>query len=188
MSSAFRQSSWTVTLPLAAIAVAYVSLVWLPGRRAILEVQEQVETKRQFVSQATELSQALAISQRELDKAEAVVARWEQASPQKRTIPAFYGKINALAKDAGLAIARFDPQAFVVHEKIEEIPITVGCSGGFAQVFDFLRGIEQLPATVWVESIKLEKSDKDTKDVRCELDLVVFSDNPRSSDYTKRAD
>ena len=188
MSSPFRQSSWTVTLPLAAIAVAYVSLVWLPGRRAIREVQDQVETKRQFVTQATGLSQALALSQRELDKAEVVVARWEQAAPRKRAIPALYGKINALAKDAGLAIARFDPQPFVVHEKIEEIPIAVGCSGRFAQVFDFLRGIEMLPATVWVESIRLEKTDKDAKDVRCELDLVVFSDNPQSSDYAKRAD
>src|SRR5208337_1223691 len=103
--------------------------------------------------------------------------------PTKRAIPALYGKINALAKDAGLDIARFDPQPFVVHEKIEEIPITVGCSGRFAQVFDFIRAIEMLPVTVWVESIRLEKTDKDAKDVRCELNLVVFSDNPRSSDY-----
>lgn len=142
MSSPFRQSSWTVTLPLTALAVAYVSLVWLPGRRAIREVQDQVETKRQFVTQATGLSQAVALCQQELDKVAVVVGRWEQAVPQKRAIPALYGKINALAKDAGLAIARFDPQRLVVHEKIEEIPIAVHCSGKFAQVFDFIRQIE----------------------------------------------
>jgi Tfp pilus assembly protein PilO len=188
MSRPFQQSSWSVTLPLAAIALAYVSLVWLPGRRAIREVQDQVETKRQFVAKAADLPQALALSQRELDKAEAVVARWEKAAPRKRSIPALYGKINALAKDAGLAVARFDPQPFVVHEKVREIPIVVNCSGRFGQVFEFLRTVETLSATVWVESIKLEKTDKDAKDVRCELNLVVFSDNPRSSDYTKHAE
>ncbi len=186
--STLRQSSWIVTLSLAAIAVVHLTLVWLPGRRAVKEMREQVETKQTFVAQATQLSAALIGVQQELDKAESVVAQWEKTAPGKRDIPELYGKINALAKDARLAIGRFDPQPFIVHERLHEIPLTMSCSGTFAQLYEFLRDVERLPATIWVESMRLEKAATNTKEVQCELNLVVFSDNPYSSDYAKHSD
>ncbi|MEN6450447.1 MAG: type 4a pilus biogenesis protein PilO [Thermoguttaceae bacterium] len=183
MRNSFRQSSWAVTVPLVAIAVAYVSFIWLPGRRAIRQLQQEVETKQAFVSDSIGLPATLARRQQDLDRANAIVTRWEQAAPRKRTIPALYGKIDSLAKDAGLTIAKFDPQPFFVHETVDEIPITVTGSGSFAQIFTFLQGIERLSVTVWVDSLRLERTEKDAKDVRCELGLVVFSDNSRKRDY-----
>ena len=188
MTTTPRQSSWIVTLSLAAIAMAYLTLVWSPGRRAIREMGEQVETKRAFVAQATGLSAALMGVQQELDKAESVVTQWEKAAPGKRDIPGLYGKINALAKDTHLATGRFDPQPPVVHEKLHEIPLAMTCSGTFAQIYEFLRDVEGLPATIWVESLKLEKAAQNAKDVQCELNLVVFANNSQSSDYAKHSD
>ena len=186
--NAHRQNSWIVTLSLAAVAVAYLMLVWSPNRQAIKKISDQVETKRAFVAQATGLSKAMIGVQQELDKTQAVVAQWEKTCPGKRDVPALYGKINAVAKDAHLAITRFDPQPFVVHEKLYEIPITMNCAGTFAQIYEFLRSIERLSATIWVESIRLERMAQNAKDVQCELSLVVFSNNSQSSDYVKHTD
>jgi Tfp pilus assembly protein PilO len=188
MTNHLRQSSWIVTLSLAAMAVAYLTLIWVPGHRAIRELREQVEAKRTFIGQSTGLSAALFDVQKELDRAETAAARWEKAAPGKRDIPRLYGKIDALAKDVHLAIGRFDPQPFVTYERLQEIPITMSCSGTFAQIFEFLRKVERLPTTIWVESMRLEKAAANTKDVRCEVNLVVFSDNPQSSDYAKHSD
>ena len=112
----------------------------------------------------------------------------EKAAPKKRDIPALYGKIDALAKDAHLAISRFDPQPFVVHEKLQEIPVAMTCSGTFAQVYAFLRAIEGMPVTIWVESLRLEKTAQITKHVQCEINLVVFTNNLQINDYGRHSD
>jgi Tfp pilus assembly protein PilO len=156
MNSTFRGSSWIVTPCLVAMAVAYLVLTWLPSRRAIQQWRGQVQAEQQVVAQATELSARLVAFQQELQQTEAVVAQWEKTAPGKRGIPALFGQINALAKEAGLSISRFDPQPFLAYDKLQEIPISVVCAGTFGDVFRFLQGIERLPATIWVESIHLE--------------------------------
>ena len=188
MNATFRKSSWIVTPCLVAIAVAYLALIWAPSRRLIRQWREEAESQQQVVAQGTELSAVLVASEQELDKTEAVASQWEKTAPGKRDIPALFGKINALAKEAGLTISRFDPQPFVVYERLQELPTTVVCSGTFAELFGFLRLIEGLPATIWVDSLRLEKDSKNAKDVRCELSLAVFSNNQQSSDYAKHSD
>lgn len=188
MTTTLRQSSWIITLSMAAMIVAYLILVWLPRHRVIVDMREQVEAKRTFIAQSTGVSAIVNNVQREIDRAESVASRWEKAAPKKRDIPQLYGKIDALAKKAHLSIAKFDPQPFIVHEQLQEIPVTMTCLGKFADMHAFLRGIEGLPPTIWVESVRFEKSAQNAKDVQCELNLVVFSDNPQSSDYAKHSD
>jgi len=177
-----RKSSWIVTLSLAAISIAYLTLVWLPSRREIRAIREQVQTKRQYVARATGLAKTLTASQKELEVAEAANQKWQETAPRNRDLPALYGRINALAKEAGLVVARFDPEPFTVHEEIREIPLAIGCSGMFSQVFDYLMDIEMLPTAIWVDSLRIEKMNGTKENVKCELNLVVFSDNPYSSD------
>ena len=188
MMTTFHKSSWIITPCLGAIAVAYLMFGWMPSRRAIKELHDQVETKQQLVAQATTLSDMLAASQQELDKSQAIAADWEREAPGKRDIPAFFGRINALAKDAGLTISRFDPQLFLAYEKFQEIPITIVGSGNFAQVYEFLRLVEGLPVTIWIDSVRLEKTAQNAKNIQCELSLAIFSNNQQNSDYAKHTD
>jgi Tfp pilus assembly protein PilO len=181
----FRQSSWVVTLSLAAIAIVYLKFVWLPGRRAIQEMSQQVEMKQAFLAQSTGVAAMLVGVQHQVDRADSIASEWDKASPGKRGIPQLYGTINSLAKEAHLATGRFDPQPFVTHERLREIPLTMSCTGSFSQLHEFLRELEGLPATIWVDSIRLEKLAPPAQDVQCELSLVVFTNNPQDSDYAK---
>ena len=45
-----------------------------------------------------------------------------------------------------------------------------------------------MPVTIWVESMRLEKTAQTAKDVQCELNLVVFSNNLQIPDYAKHSD
>ena len=177
-----KKSSWIVTLSLAGIAVVYMTGVWLPSRREIVEIRQQVQTKREFVSQSTGLAKILTASQKELETAEAANNKWLASAPRNRDLPALYGKINALAKDAGLVLTRFDPEPFNLHEELRELPVAIGCSGTFSQVYTFLSDIEALPATIWVEQLRLGKTKTGGGNVECELNMVVFSNNPYVSD------
>ena len=104
------QVNWIVTALPTAIAVVYLGLIWLPGYLAITAVQDQVQSQRQFVVQAGDLPTMLANCQRELDAAESAVARWEKAAPRKRRLAAYFEKIDDVAREAGLTVARFAPQ------------------------------------------------------------------------------
>ncbi len=178
MTTSYRQHCWWVTVPLAALAVAYLTFVWMPGRKHLQALQRQLETQREFLAGVSGLQTSLTTTQTELERAESVAKHWESQAPHQKDIPALYGKINALAKDAGLAVGKFDPQPLVLHEKIQEMPLKVACSGKFAQIFEFLRGVEGLPVTIWITSLKIERAGQDAKDVKCDMDLTVFSDNP----------
>ena len=71
-------------------------------------------------------------------------------------------------------------------ESLTKIPLEVGCSGSFSQLYDFLRELEGLPQTIWVEDLQLGKSAVNPKDVGCKLTLAVFTDNPGNSDQAER--
>lgn len=183
----FRRSSWLVTLPLMLAAVLYLALAWLPGRRAIQKTVEEVRQKQQYVAQAATSAMTLTAAQQKLAKIQAVVQRWQAASPGMKKLPEFFGKINALAKQSGATITRFDPQLTVSFERISEKPVAISCTGNFHQIYDFIRGIEQLSATVWLNSVKIEKLQSSDKNVQCNITLGVFSENSEISDYTKSA-
>lgn len=185
MNASFRHSSWLITLSLAAMAILYLSLVWIPNRKAIQELKEEIQTKHTFVAQSAGLAAAILGEEHELGAAETAVRQWKKSAPRHHDMPALYAKMDALAKDAHLTITRFDPQPPIADETVQQIPINIVCSGSFANIHEFLRGVERLPATIWVESLRLEKKLVTTKAVSAEIVLVVFSDNLQISDYVK---
>lgn len=185
MNTSLRHSSWLITLSLAAMAVVYLSLVWMPNHKAIRELKKEMETKRSFVAQSAGLATAILGAEHELEAAETAVQQWRKSAPRHRDLPTLYAKIDALAKDSHLSITKFDPQPPIADETVQQIPVSITCSGSFAHIHEFLRGIEQLPATIWVESLRLEKKGAATQAVSAEVVLAVFSDNLQISDYAK---
>ena len=176
---------WVVALALIAIAVAYVSLVFLPGKRSIDELRSQIEVKRQFVAQGSGLATMLQFQRGELQRAKEYAAQWKKKSPPVETRSAMEGKVHALAEAAGVITTRFDPEPIVPHDSISRIPVSIGCNGTFAQVGAFLHSLESLPLLIWVTSIDIEKIDATEGFVSCTVSVVLFADNSSISDYAK---
>lgn len=177
-----------MTVPMVGVAVAYFMLFFLPGSKAIDELKKQTAEKQAYVEQAGELATALGLAQAELDKARSYYQAWKDNAPRQRELAALFGKINQLAKVAGTTTTRFDPEPLVQRDHLREIPLTMGCSGTNAQIFEFLRGLESLPLSIWVTSVQIEKVNPRTKAVDCEAAVVVFTGNPGDSDYANNSD
>jgi len=168
--------------------VAYVMLVFLPGRRAVGEARDRIEQMQNYLAQATELTGALQITEEELQVSQAYNLAWEEDSPNRNSLSELYGRISALAKTAGTVTTRFDPEPVITHDTIKEIPLSLGCTGSYAQVFAFLQSLEGLPMEIWVKSCSIVNSDTRRGFADCDLTVVVFADNPRNSDYVESSE
>jgi hypothetical protein len=59
----------------------------------------------------------------------------------------------------------------------------MACTGTFSQVYEFIRTVEGLPQVIWVDSLRINKNGEHGEYVIGEINLVVFSDNLKSSNY-----
>ena len=188
MKTNLKRSDWIITVPLTAAAVAYVMLVFLPGRRANDELKDQIALKQQTIGQIPGLVNALEASGEELAMTKTYNTAWEQRAPARGEISMLHAKIRELAESAGTVITRFDPERSQTHGVLREIPLSVGCTGTFARIFEFLRGLEGMPEEIWINNLNLERVDMARGAVDCELSLVIFADNPENSDYVEHTE
>lgn len=183
-----RQGSWIVTVPLAATALAYIMLCFLPGRRAIGEARNQVAQKQAYIARAAGLATTLRAAQQELGKTQTYNMAWREHAPAQGELSALYAKIHALAKIAGVATTRFDPEPVIRRDTIRMIPVSMGCVGRFAEICEFLRQLENLPVVIWISSLHVGETTQNGDSVPCEISLAIFTDNQENSDYVRQSE
>jgi Tfp pilus assembly protein PilO len=169
-----RRGDWRLTVSLATLGVVCPTVVWFNGGQSVRTVLARVETKQPLAADHEKLAAELCTCEQRLDAADTSLAQWERAAPRRRHTCRLWEQIDALACDAGMTIARFDAQSPIVHEQIEEIPVTIRGSGDLGQIAEFAQSVERLPTTVWIESIRIKKGDGKTKPATCELNLTIL--------------
>lgn len=179
----FRRGSWLVTIALAAIGIIHIVFVFFPGRNVITQLRTEIESRQLYISNADRISAALAAAQQELLEARSYIENWQRAAIIVHRLPVLYGNINTISNRAGTATTRFEPQMIVDLGLLRQIPIHMAFTGTFAQIHEFIRSMESLPQTIWIESLQFNKSGQIGGNILCEIDLVVFSDNPKISNY-----
>ena len=92
------------------------------------------------------------------------------------------GDINRLARDAGVELTNFHPQQDVLNETFSRVPINIEFAGTAASVLRFLGDIENLPSTVWVDTLNMEATGQHGQTTKGELMLVVLAANSGKSD------
>jgi Tfp pilus assembly protein PilO len=177
-----RKGSWIITLSLTALAIVYLSFLWLPGHLAIRQLQAEVDSEQRLLGKASGIMKKIAVLQQELDWTESVAAKWKKTSPRQKNLLALYEWIDSLAKNDGLRVTRFHPQPIVKYESFQEIPLSIVCSGMFSDLHGFIRHIEELPTTIRINSVKMEKKKGEAKTLDCEIGLIVISIPSTSSD------
>jgi Tfp pilus assembly protein PilO len=185
MKTSIPQGNWLLPLAALGMAAAYFALVFLPNRRAIGELAEQVACKQEAVLRAAAESHALVTTQKEIQRASAYVAAWQSASSHEANLAGLFGRIGALARSSHVSTTRMAPQEPLVMARLRRVSVLMGCTGSFPQITGFLQKLENLPQTLWIEDLRLENSSKDGELMRCEMTLEVFADNPESSDEIK---
>lgn len=183
--------SWFVTIPVAVLSLAYIWFGFLPGRKAIAELHEQIKAKHQLLEQSHTQNQAALAVQQSLLETQAYAQKWSKLAPNVQNTAALCGSIHQLAADAKLTTTRFDPQVPVKRDSFTQVPISIQAIGSFAGVYSFLTRLEGLPLRIWIESFNMTSAEKNGKsggNIVADIKLVVFTNNPKDSDYVNPTD
>lgn len=174
--------SWMVTAVLAAASVGYVLLVFVPGQRAIGDLRAQLDEKQQHVLQSQRLGGPIRQAELRLASTREFSTQWLSAAPRPTNLVSFYARLAEEAKAAGVDVQRLDPQPAVDRQMISEHPVVISLDGQFAQVFDFIHRLEQLPQSLWVRDLRLSRGDGESESLQAELTLTIFSDRSENAD------
>jgi Tfp pilus assembly protein PilO len=188
MKTNLARSPWIIPLFAVAAVVAYVHILFLPGERSIAGTREEVTAAGEFVERVRALGPAVEATRKQLDGAQQYVARWERSALPEAGLSGVFGRIAQLAKESGITTTRFEPQSAIAYDRVRRLPVALTCVGSFAQVSEFLRALECLEQTVWVEALQMQRSGEDSESVQCELTLAIFDDNPGDSDQVNRSE
>jgi len=187
MRTATPKGNWALTIPLAGLGLGYLFLFFLPSQRGLDRLHQDLSRKQDAIAQADGLFPAIAVSEQQLAESRRFNSQWVAAAPSESELPGLLGKVNAMAKTAGITTTRLDPQPAVQYEKIRRMGLTAAYRGTFAQICRFLCELESLPESVWIDRIQLDGGGETGKDMACELTLAVFVDKTDESDQAKRS-
>jgi Tfp pilus assembly protein PilO len=171
-----------ITALLASLAVAYVTFVFVPAQAEITVLRGRLNERRQHILQANGLALPVTHATEQLTKTRHISTEWRKAAPNPAELSSCFASLTAEAKAAGVSIERFDPQLAIDRQVIAEHGVTVHFRGSFAQTFDFLRRIEELPASVWIPSLRLTTEPMTGSTLRGELNLTIFVDRTDSAE------
>lgn len=182
MKTLAPRSSWLITLGLAAVSAGYLYFVFMPARRGIEKLREELSQKQAYLAQQPGLIVSLESAESDLSHTQEYVDQWRRKAPVAGELSGTYGAIHRLVTSAGVDVEKFDPQNVTNLETVRKIPVRLTAEGGFAQMHALLRGLEEMPASPWVESLRIERGKDAEAPLKGEITLVIFAANPEISD------
>jgi Tfp pilus assembly protein PilO len=171
-----KPKTWLITALLAAVSLAYVFIVFLPGQRSINLLRAQVQERHQQIQQAQSLARAVAFTRERLAAAQQVANQWRDAAPGRSELISHVASLTQQAEAAQVAIDRFDPLPAVDLNLVGMQSVALQFHGPFARVFDLLTRLEKLPGTLWIRDLRLHGTDGNDGTLRGELTLTIFVD------------
>lgn len=177
MATPRQRSSWFITLPIAAGAIGFLWLVFIPTAKAIRKTREEITAKQLEIVQSQTLEHSLAEAQRDLDLMEKFVKRSEAETPVIWQMASTFGRVTEIARRSGMTTTQFEPQKQTQFELIGQAPVRMVVSGSFHDFRRLLADLEQLPGPVWIDQMKVERDRKDGQSVQAELVFGIFAGN-----------
>ena len=173
---------WLVTGGMASIALAYIFLAYFPSQKAMRTMRQQLEEKRNYILEADKKYAAAPNKRHELESARQYIKRWQADAPDPPQAARLQSQVSQKANLAGVRVVKLQAQQSKSRGLIAEYPLLVSVEGSFAGIFNFFRGVEELPQTVWLQDVKLLRPGELKGDLRCDLTLTILGDLAENSD------
>jgi len=171
-----RPKSLLITGLMGAAAIAYVVFIFLPLRRSIDNIRQQIQQRRQEIVDAQSLTIKLAEAKLQLAAAREVSHDWRSHAPRQAQLITHYASLTQQAHEAGVAIDRLDPLPATELNLLARQNVAMQFHAPFDAVFDLVRRLESLPGTLWIRDLRLNASDDSSATLRGELTLTIFAD------------
>lgn len=144
----------------AVVGGIYYTTVFSDMGTEIASVNGEIEKLTVELSQKTAIANSLPRFEREVERLDVELKRALAELPDKTEIPQLLERISDKARDAGLTVSVFKPQAGEMKDFYAEIPIQIEVSGGYHQVATFFDEVGHLERIVNVDQIGFSEPKK----------------------------
>lgn len=165
-----------ITILSGVVAVLYAFFVFVPMQRSNLKLQAQLRQKESKASQDSLLVQPIAQLSHELTIAQQLIGHWQASAPQMRTIADAFASIEKAARDAKVELLQFSPEAERSLASIGTVSVALELRSSYRGIHEFLRTIESLPMTTWMEEIELRPDGASDEVLKARTKLIIFFD------------
>ncbi len=176
------RGTWGAIALVTATAVVYLTFWFVPQMRAIANSHAELESKLEYVMGAHKSALAADRVEQELREVRAYIEQHDDQLLAEDGMPSLFRQVSHMCKSHEVMTTRFEPLAPVSYHSLERASLSLGVRGPFQSVQRVLHELESLPERVWVDSIKMSRTQEAGDSVQCELRLVVFVDNPENTD------
>jgi Tfp pilus assembly protein PilO len=173
---------WLVTGGIACVAVAYVFLAFLPSQKGFRLMHLQLREKQKDIASTDKLFASVSLTRGRLNQASSFVKQWQKDAPATHDLSRIYAQVSDKARLAGVRLLRLDPQPARPHALVAEYTVSVSVEGTLEGTFNFFKGVEELPQTIWLRNINVLKAGETSENLRCDLTLTIFGDSADNSD------
>jgi len=177
-----KESSWLITAPLLLLTVIYLAFFFVPGRRELKRLRNNLDTTVKLTYQSESMATRIEAIRADLQATRGYTEAWRERSVPSPQLAEMYGRILALGRDAGTVFRSLDPDTLVPMEHLDQTPVNLVCAGSFSSIFDFVRRLEAFPEAVAIDSLEVTAPSKDGELTQCSLNLVIFTGHSQDSD------
>lgn len=174
MKSVLDRGGLFVTLPTAAAVLAVALLYFVPNQKKIEALRSELCSRQNLASCTNSLAVQTQELQKQLAEVRDYVDAWGTRLLAEDEAVQVQAEITRLASTAGVETKQLHPGAEIEMPTLVRLPLKVELRGSFAEIFDFVSRVEQLPRFLWFEHITLSTTGEAGQDVECEVDLTVF--------------
>ncbi len=144
---------------LAGIILLIVGLDWTffysPLSNRIFDLEEQIKNARIEQIRKRNLTRDSAKLKKQLDEFNQMLRKAVAQLPDRKEIPELLSSISGRAREAGLEILIFRPQAENLRDFYAEIPVDIVVRGGFHNVVTFFDEVGRLNRLVNIRNIEM---------------------------------
>ncbi len=165
---------------LAGLILMIVGLDWTffysPLSIRIFDLEEQIKNARIERTRKKNLTRDSAKLKKQLDELNIMLKKAVAQLPDRKEIPELLSSISGRAREAGLEILIFRPQAENLRDFYAEIPVDIVVRGGFHNVVTFFDDVGMLNRLVNIRNIEMRNPEvKGTKmSVQTSTQAVTF--------------
>lgn len=181
MKKLLERSSWMITAPLLLLTIIYLTLFFVPGRRELKRLRNDLDTTTQLAYHSESMTTRLTAVRADLQTTCEYNKQWRDQSLSSPQLAELYGRILASGRQAGTTLRSLDPDTAVSMEHLNKTPVRLVFAGTFSEIFDFLRDLEAFPEAIMIESVEVTAPPKDGELTQCILNLVIFTDHSQDS-------
>jgi Tfp pilus assembly protein PilO len=172
------RSVFTLLFTMASL-IAYLVFVFLPGNRAIAQLDDEVTELRSYIQVSSQLTLEIEEIEGKMGRIREAQSEWEKSAGATASRSVVYGAVSQIAADNKLQMVEFKPKPSESMALLEPLGLSLTYSGKFNSIANFIAELEAMPQVIWIDQATFQR--QKGEDVQVALEMRIFVDKTDKS-------